>query len=79
MEKQTVSLEGQRLYVGIDVHTKQWSVSIFTQELHHKTFSQPRSPGAMKSYLDQYFPKASVEIPLSRISFFRLKVTTFIN
>lgn len=32
----------------------------FTQELHHKTFSQPPSPGALKSYLDQHFPKASV-------------------
>ncbi len=60
MEKQTVSFEGHHLFVGIDVHKKQWSVSIFTQELHHKTFSQPPSPGALKSYLDQHFPKASV-------------------
>ena len=60
MENQKVSFEGQCLYVGIDVHKKQWSVSIFSSELHHKTFSQPPSPGALKSYLDQYFPEAKV-------------------
>ena len=60
MENQKVSFEGQCLYVGIDVHKKQWSVSIFSSELHHKTFSQPPSPGALKSYLDQHFPQAKV-------------------
>ncbi len=25
------------LYVGIDVHKRQWSVSIFTSVIHHKT------------------------------------------
>ena len=60
METQKVSFEGQCLYVGIDVHKKQWSVSIFSGELHHKTFSQPPSPGALKSYLDHHFPGARV-------------------
>jgi len=36
-------LKNLELYVGIDVHKKQWSVSIFTQEAHHRTFSQPPS------------------------------------
>src|SRR6185295_3246125 len=60
MESQKVSFEGQCLYVGIDVHKKQWSVSIFSSELHHKTFSQPPSPVSLKSYLDQHFPEAKV-------------------
>lgn len=60
MEKQTVSFEGQRLYVGIDVHKRQWSVSIFSSELHHKTFSQPPLPEALKHYLDLYFPGAKI-------------------
>lgn len=49
-----------QLYVGIDVHKKQWSVSIFTDATHHRTFSQPPSPGALKAYLDRNFPGASV-------------------
>ena len=32
------------LYIGIDVHKRQWSVSIFTSVIHHKTFSQPAQP-----------------------------------
>ena len=60
MEKQKVSFEGQQLYIGIDVHKKQWSVSIFSAELHHKTFSQPPLPLALRSYLDQHFPAAKI-------------------
>jgi len=60
MENQKVSFEDQCLYVGIDVHKKQWSISIFSSELHHKTFSQPPSPASLKSYLDLHFPHAKI-------------------
>jgi transposase len=50
----------QSLFVGIDVHKKQWSVSIYSAELHHKTFSQPPDPRALKSYLDQHFAGARI-------------------
>lgn len=49
-----------KLYIGIDVHKKQWSVSIFTDAAHHRTFSQPPSPVALKTYLDHNFPGAVV-------------------
>lgn len=45
----------KRLYVGIDVHKRQWSVSIFASSIHHKTFSQPPEPVALQSYLEKYF------------------------
>lgn len=56
----TLRFTDQRLFVGIDVHKKQWSVSIYSSELHHKTFSQPPNPHALKSYLDQHFPGARI-------------------
>jgi transposase len=35
----------KRLYVGIGVHKRQWSVSIFTSLIQHKTFIQaPEAP-----------------------------------
>ena len=40
----------KRICVGIDVHKKQWSVSIYTSEVHHKTFSQPPEPESLKNY-----------------------------
>lgn len=59
MEKTT--FQGQTLYVGIDVHKRQWSVSIYSQEVHHKTFSQPPYPDSLKAYLDKHFPGATVQ------------------
>ena len=38
-----------KLYIGIDVHKKQRSVSSFTDAAHHRTFSQPPSPVALKA------------------------------
>lgn len=49
-----------QLYVGLDIHKKQWSVSIYTNSVHHRTFSQPPKPQALKSYLDHNFPGAKV-------------------
>ena len=56
MEKETLS----KLYIGIDVHKRQWSVSVFTSVLHHKTFSQAPIPSVLKSYLDKYFSNYEV-------------------
>ena len=60
MDKKVTSFTSLTLYVGIDVHKKQWSVSIFTGQIHHRTFSQPPSPEALKTYLDKHFPDAKV-------------------
>lgn len=49
-----------KLFIGIDVHKKQWSVSIYTISAHHRTFTQPPTPQALKSYLDHNFPSALV-------------------
>ncbi|RAV97564.1 IS110 family transposase, partial [Pseudochryseolinea flava] len=57
---ETLSQHLFKLYVGIDVHKKQWSVSIFTDAAHHRTFTQPPSPEALKTYLDRNFPGAAV-------------------
>ena len=47
-------------FVGIDVHKKQWSVSIFTSQIHHKTFSQVPETEAFKAYIDTHFSAAKV-------------------
>ena len=44
-----------KLYIGIDVHKKDWSVSIFSDAAHHRTFCQPASAIALKTYLDHNF------------------------
>ena len=50
---------GQNIFAGIDVHKKSWKVSIYSEELYHKTFSQPPNPEVLYHYLEKHFPKAT--------------------
>ena len=50
---------GQQIYVGMDVHRKSWSISIYTDQFEHKTFSQPPEVGVLVNYLKRNFPGAA--------------------
>jgi transposase len=54
-----VDFTGQHIYIGLDVHKKSWSVSIFSQHCEHKTFTQPPEVDKLSSYLRRHFPGAS--------------------
>jgi transposase len=60
MEKELSDFSSLQLYIGIDVHKRQWSVSIYSNDAHHRTFSQSPHPEALKSYLDKHFPNACI-------------------
>jgi len=47
---------GQNIYVGFDVHLKSWRVTIMTDHLTHKTFTQPPSSETLHQYLSKNFP-----------------------
>ena len=51
-----LSFNGHNIFVGIDVHLKSWTVSILTERLTHKTFTQPASSEVLNSYLKSNFP-----------------------
>jgi len=53
-----LDFEGQNIYVGIDVHKKDWTVCIFSEHLEHKKFAQPPKAEVLKNYLHQNFPGA---------------------
>jgi len=50
---------GQQIYIGMDVHKKSWSVSIYTDQFEHKTFSQPPKVEVLMNYLKRNFPGAA--------------------
>ncbi len=50
---------GQNIYAGFDVHLKSWNVTIMTDHLTHKTFSQPPSPEVLFQYLQKNFPSGN--------------------
>jgi len=60
MQKQISELnfEGQKVFVGIDVHLKSWTVTPLTEKLTHKTFSQPPDAEVLHNYLVNNFPGA---------------------
>lgn len=59
MQQRTQStFHGQPVFVGIDVHKRQWHVSIRTTDILHKTFTQPPSADTLVSYLHRKFPGA---------------------
>jgi transposase len=51
-----INFNGQHIYVGIDVHLKSWKVSIMTERLPYKTFSQNPDPDQLHKYLIRNFP-----------------------
>jgi len=55
-QRNKLDFNGQNIYVGFDVHLKNWSVTIMTEKLTHKTFSQPPKPALLHQYLVRNFP-----------------------
>lgn len=53
------TFEGQPIYVGIDVHKKDWKVTVMTAELSYKTFSAVPKSEKLASYLKSTFPGAT--------------------
>jgi len=49
---------GQRIYVGIDVHVKNWAVCILTASSEHKAFVQDPRAADLARYLRRNFPGA---------------------
>lgn len=58
MQRQKTGLDfkGQNIFVGIDVHLKSWAVTILTDNLFHKTFTQPACADTLSNYLNRNFP-----------------------
>jgi transposase len=54
-----IDFNGQNIYVGIDVHLKSWKVSVLTERLPFKTFSQDPKPEVLHRYLTRNFPNGT--------------------
>src|SRR5271155_5210155 len=54
-----LNFNGQNIFVGVDVHLKSWKVTIMTNEIIHKTFSQPPQAKVLYQYLEKHFPGAT--------------------
>ena len=49
---------GQPIYLGLDVHKRSWSISIYTDFGEYRNFSQPPQVQVLVRYLQRHFPGA---------------------
>jgi transposase len=54
--KETISFSGQIINIGLDVHKKNWSASIYLQDVFVKTFHQPSEGTALLQHLNTNYP-----------------------
>jgi transposase len=54
-------MQTPQLFIGIDVHKKNWSVSIRTDLFDHKTFNMTSDPDILIDYVNQHFQGYPVE------------------
>ena len=52
----TKNPDSQNVYIGLDVHLKQWNVCIIQGGVRRKPFQQSPSAAALASYLEKHFP-----------------------
>ena len=51
-----VDFSGQNFYCGIDIHKKNWAVTIETDDMPLKTFTQDANPDLLVKYLNRNYP-----------------------
>lgn len=52
-----MNFNGQTIFIGLDVHLKNWRVSLYLEDVAQKTFHlSPPSVSVLKSYLDRHYP-----------------------
>ena len=52
------SFKGQKIFVGLDVHLRSWSVTILSEQAVLKKFTQDPSPVALNKFLTNTYPDA---------------------
>jgi len=56
LQDNKLNFKGQSFFLGLDVHAKNWSVTIRTRDLKLKTFSMDPSPQQLKQHLTHHYP-----------------------
>lgn len=55
-QSKQIDFSGQNFYCGLDTHKKSWTVTIQTEDLVLKTFSQEADPKVLAKYLRRNYP-----------------------
>jgi transposase len=55
----SLDFTGQTIFIGLDVHLKNWAVTLHSEEFELKTFSQPATAAVLVNYLQDNYPGAN--------------------
>lgn len=58
-QKEAVNFIGKEIYLGIDVHKKNWNISVYLGEVFYQTFHQVSDSKVLLRYLTHHFPGGS--------------------
>lgn len=58
-QRKGINFMGQNIYIGIDVHSKTWSVTIITESGYKQKYSQPSSAKALFEHLKKHYPQGN--------------------
>ena len=56
MQRNEISFKGQKIFIGIDVHAKNWEVAVLTESGFTKRYSQKSSAKVLFDFLSKHFP-----------------------
>ena len=59
---QSPTTPAPKLYIGLDIHKKSWSVHFRTDLFDHRGFAMPPAPEKLLAYVNKYFPGHQVSI-----------------
>jgi transposase len=57
MKNIKLNFNGQKIYVGIDVHKKNWQITIVLNGMKVKTFSMNPNPEELHNFLSKHYPR----------------------
>jgi transposase len=59
---QNLNFSGSTIYAGIDIHLKNWNVTLYCDDVFLKSFNQPPRASALTNYLRNNYPKAAIKV-----------------
>ncbi len=55
-----------KIFIGLDIHKKSWTVSIQTDLFFHRTYSMPSVAEDLFRYVEQTFPNHEVDLVFTK-------------
>ena len=57
-QSKALSFKGRKIFVGLDVHLRSWSVTVLSEKSVLAKYSQDPNPTALHEYLTNTYPDA---------------------